>query len=110
VNNLLKEVNELHANICQALADPKRILILYTLNEKPCNVTEIAGSLDIPQPTVSRHLKMLRERGLVVGERQANSVIYSLTDRRVVEALDIMRTVLTDLLSRNARLVEKIDQ
>jgi len=110
VNNLVKEINELHANICQALADPKRILILYTLSEKPCNVTEIAESLDVPQPTVSRHLKMLRERGLVVGERQANSVIYSLADRRVVEALDIMRAVLADLLSHNARLVEKIDQ
>jgi DNA-binding transcriptional ArsR family regulator len=110
VNNLVKEVNELHANICQALADPKRILILYALGEKPCNVTEIAESLDIPQPTVSRHLKMLRERGLVVGERQANSVIYSLADRRVIEALDIMRAVLADLLSHSAQLVEKIDQ
>jgi DNA-binding transcriptional ArsR family regulator len=110
VTNLVREVNELHANICQALADPKRILILYALNEKACNVTEISESLDIPQPTVSRHLKMLRERGLVVGERQANSVIYSLPDPRVIEALDIMRAVLADLLSRNAQLAEKIDQ
>lgn len=109
MNNLVKEVNELHAHICQALADPKRILILYTLDAKPCNVTEISESLDIPQPTVSRHLKMLRERGLVTGERQANSVIYSLADRRVVEALDIMRSVLADLLNRNAQLAEQID-
>lgn len=110
MNNLVKEVDELHAHICQALADPKRILILYTLDERSCNVTEISESLDIPQPTVSRHLKMLRERGLVAGDRRANSVIYSLTDRRVVEALDIMRAVLADMLNRNAQLAEQIDQ
>lgn len=110
VSNLVSEINELHAHMCQALADPKRILILYTLNDRPCNVTEISEALDIPQPTVSRHLKMLRERGLVTSERRGNIVVYALSDPRVVEALDIMRAVLADTLSRNAQLAEKMDR
>src|SRR5665648_1283692 len=51
---LEKEVNLLHASICQALADPKRILILYALSEGPKNVSELTEALDVPQPTVSR--------------------------------------------------------
>jgi DNA-binding transcriptional ArsR family regulator len=106
---LIGEIHQLHAHICQALADPKRILILYALDEQPRNVTELSEMYDIPQPTVSRHLKVLRERGLASSERQGNAIIYSLTDRRVIEALDIMRGLLADLLSHNAELADQID-
>ena len=74
---LEREVNLLHASICQALADPKRILILYALSEGPRTVTELTEALDVPQPTVSRHLKVLRERRLVSTERDGASVRYS---------------------------------
>jgi DNA-binding transcriptional ArsR family regulator len=109
MNPLTSEVNQLHAHICQALADPKRILILYALNEHPRNVTEIAEEYNIPQPTVSRHLKALRERGLVNSERQGNAVVYSLRDQRVIEALNIMRALLADLLNQNAVLAEHVE-
>jgi DNA-binding transcriptional ArsR family regulator len=103
---LEREVNLLHANICQALADPKRILILYALSEGPMNVTELTEALDVPQPTVSRHLKVLRERHLVSTEREGTSVRYSLSDARVIEALDIMRAVLLGGLTQQARLAQ----
>ncbi len=103
---LEREVNLLHANICQALADPKRILIFYALHEGPKTVTEITETLDVPQPTVSRHLKVLRERQLVFTEREGTSVRYALADRRVIDALDIMRAVLLGALSRQAELAK----
>jgi DNA-binding transcriptional ArsR family regulator len=56
---LRHEVNLLHANLCQALADPTRILILYALAESPRRVSGLAELLDAPQSTVSRHLKVL---------------------------------------------------
>ena len=103
---LEREVNLLHANICQALADPKRILILYALSEGPMNVTELTEALNVPQPTVSRHLKVLRERRLVLTEREGTSVRYSLSDARVIEALDTMRAVLVGGLTQQARLAQ----
>jgi ArsR family transcriptional regulator len=104
--NLELEVNLLHAHVCQALADPKRILILYALAAKPQYVSELADSLDIPQPTVSRHLKVLRERSLVESERDGAAVYYSLTDQRVIEALDLLRAVLADVLTQQAQLAQ----
>jgi ArsR family transcriptional regulator len=103
---LEREVNLLHASICQALADPKRILILYALSEGPKNVTELTETLDVPQPTVSRHLKVLRERQLVTAEREGVSVRYSLADERVIEALDTMRAVLLGGLTQQAKLAQ----
>ena len=102
---LEQEVNQLHAEICAGLADPKRILILYALSEKPCNVNELATNLGLSQPLVSRHLKVLRERGMVQANRTGASVEYSLADKRLIEALDLLRSVLRDHLTRNALLV-----
>jgi ArsR family transcriptional regulator len=103
---LEREVNELHAGICQALADPKRILILYELHEGPRTVTELMEALKAPQPTVSRHLKMLRDQRLVRGERDGVSVRYTLADDRVISALDTMRAVLLGGLAEQAGLAE----
>jgi len=105
---LEREVNLLHANICQALADPKRILMLYALRDRPMHVTELAEALHVPQPTVSRHLKVLRERQLVAAEREGAGVRYSLADPRVIDALDCLRSVLLGSLARQGLLAEEM--
>ncbi len=105
---LLKEINQLHAEICGGLSDPNRIAILYALAEKPVSVMELADALDMPQPTLSRHLKVLRDRGMVIGERQGANVIYSLGDKRIIKALDLMREVLADHLSKRSALADAI--
>jgi DNA-binding transcriptional ArsR family regulator len=106
---LEEEVNQLHAQICGGLADPKRILILYALSERPCHVSELAANLNMAQPVVSRHLKILRERGMVTATRVGPAVEYRLGDHRLVQALDLLRDVLRDQLSHGARLVEVIE-
>lgn len=105
LTNLKGEVTELHAELCSALADPKRILILYALSDKPYNVSELAEAVGISQPAASRHLKILRERGLARPERQGASVEYRLTDARLIEALDLLRAVLHDRLHHRASLI-----
>ena len=107
-SSLETEVLQLHAEICAGLADPSRILILYALSDGPHNVTEICNTLGMPQPSVSRHLKILRERGMAKTERQGTVVQYSLADRRLIEALDLLRAVLRDGLAKRAELVEVI--
>ncbi len=103
---LAQEITELHADICSALADPSRILILYALAERPHTVNELAETVGLSQPTTSRHLKTLRERGLVSALRQGPAVVYSLNDRRLIEALDLLRGVLRDRISYRAALIE----
>ncbi len=98
---LAEEVNLLHTSICRALGDPKRILILYALNDQPMSVNALADKLGVPQPTASRHLSILRQRSLVTTERDGTTVVYSLAQPLIIEVLDMMRQIMRDILGRH---------
>ena len=105
---LLQEIDQLHAQLCEALADPKRIALLYALREGATTVNQLGELLGLPQATVSRHLKILRERNLVTARREGMNVYYSVTNEKVLDALDILRSVLNDNLNRSAELAHAI--
>jgi ArsR family transcriptional regulator len=106
--SLAHEITQLHAELCSALADPRRILILYALAERPRNVSEIADELGMSQPAASRHLNILRERGMLAAQREGQSVMYKLSDRRVIQALDLLRAILADNLKSRGELASTI--
>lgn len=109
VNQVLKqEITQLQADFCAALSDPTRILILYALKETSRNVTGLTNELGLPQPTISRHLKVLRERGLVVTERQGTVITYHLADQRVIQAMDLLRSAMRDRLTQRANIVKEL--
>jgi ArsR family transcriptional regulator len=68
------------ANVCAALADPTRLRILALLVHGEVCVCNIHGSLDVPQPTASRHLAYLRRHGLVATRRDGLWVHYRLAE------------------------------
>jgi DNA-binding transcriptional ArsR family regulator len=106
--NLTQEIAELHAKFCRGLADPTRLLILYLLAEQASNVSELTQKLAIPQPTVSRHLRVLRDVGLARATRQGMTVVYELADTRIIEALDLLRATMRDRIQYRANLMEEI--
>lgn len=109
VNPTLKqEIIQLEADFCAALSDPTRIFILYALQERSQNVTELTHELGIPQPTTSRHLKVLRERGLVYSERHGTVITYHLADQRIIQAMDLLRSAMRDRLTQRANLVTEL--
>lgn len=105
-----QEIYRLHSRLCAGLADPKRILILYQLAEKPKCVNDLAEALNLTQPTTSRHLKNLRERDMVIAERDGQSVIYSIADQRIIDALDLLRGVLAEMLKSQASLSRSVSE
>lgn len=104
------EIGLLHERICSALGDPTRILILYLLAEKGMFVNEISEALNIPQSSASRHLRILRERNLVATERQGTAVLYTLPDKRIITALDLMREILSTQLKEEAKITSAIQE
>ena len=102
---LAQEISELEADFCSGLSDPTRLLMLYALADGPHNVTELANELNLIQPTASRHLKILRDRGLVYTIRQGTTVTYYLADPRLIQALDLLRTVMRERLAHRAGLM-----
>ena len=74
-----------------ALGDPNRRAIVELLGRRGRSVREIADELPISRPAVSRHLRLLREAGLVVEEPRGTRRIYRLHD----EGVEAVREYLT---------------
>lgn len=105
ISSLKLEISQLQADMCSAFTDSTRILILYLLHEAPRNVTEISNLIGVPQPTASRHLKVLRDHGLVQTARNGVTITYSLMDDRLIQSLEILRVVLHDTITSKANLM-----
>lgn len=65
------------ADLYSALADPTRLRVLELLHDKSRPVHELAGAFDISRPAISRHLRVLKEAGLVKEEKQGRENVYS---------------------------------
>ncbi|MBF6270747.1 ArsR/SmtB family transcription factor [Nocardia farcinica] len=81
------------AGVFKALSDPVRLRLLSVVasraNQEAC-VCDLSEGIDVSQPTISHHLKVLREAGLLTSERRASWVYY----RVVPEALQRLSHVL----------------
>jgi DNA-binding transcriptional ArsR family regulator len=92
------KISELHARVCKALADPKRLLIINELRDGPRSVGDIAEALGLSQSNVSRHLAVLRDRGFVTAERFGSSIHYGLASPKILRALDLLREFMAEEL------------
>ncbi|MDT0435428.1 MULTISPECIES: metalloregulator ArsR/SmtB family transcription factor [Streptomyces] len=72
----------------QALATPSRLHILARLQEGPCSVSDLADAVGMEASACSHQLRLLRNLGLVTGERHGRSIVYALYDDHVAELLD----------------------
>ena len=89
----------------KALANENRLKIIGILANRACSVSDLADLLDLKEPTVSHHLGMLKELGLVTMQADGNTHIYSLNQDALIQ-------MNKDLFSsgRMAALVENVDE
>jgi ArsR family transcriptional regulator len=70
---------------CRALADDTRQRILEMLLEREMCVGDIVDAFDMSQPTISHHLNVLKQFGLVTGRKEGKQVFYAINRDNVVE-------------------------
>jgi len=85
-----------------ALADPIRLEILEYLRDGEKCVCEIIPHLNTLQPVVSRHLKILKDAGIVKDRKDGNKRFYSTIDNRIYNVIDGITPELVDTLSKEA--------
>jgi len=88
------------AKIFNALSDPARLEIVDFLRGGEKCVCEIVPYVDLIQPVVSRHLKILKDCGLLKYRKKGNRRLYSITDYRIFEIFDAVGSDLVDALSK----------
>ena len=75
-----------NVDFAKALADDTRQKIMKVCCCRQLSVSEIVAQIDVTQPTVSHHLKVLRDAGLVSVERRGKEIYYSLNQKQVANA------------------------
>lgn len=83
------ELNEL-VKVMKAMADHGRVIMLKLMEERPLCVCELTHCLELAQPTVSRHLKVLEQAGLVTRQRDGQWVEYSLAENASIHAASML--------------------
>jgi DNA-binding transcriptional ArsR family regulator len=102
INNPLR----LKARIFYALSDPVRLEILAFIRDGEKCVCEIEPHLNLIQPVISRHLKILKDSGLVAFRKDGNKRLYSITDAEVYRIIDDITPELASALTK--RMMEQI--
>jgi DNA-binding transcriptional ArsR family regulator len=90
----------------EALGDPNRRAIVELLGSGGRSVRELADALPISRPAVSRHLRLLKEAGLVIEEAQGTRRIYSLHVQGVEAVEEYLTEVWGDVVSRFRLMAE----
>ena len=96
-----EELYRLQAEFCKGMAHPKRIQILRTLKTGEKTVNELARLTGIPQANMSQHLSLLRQIGLLSTRRDGTNIYYSISDPRIVEACDLVRSCIGERLKKS---------
>lgn len=102
-----RRIYELHAGICQTLANPKRLEIIDRLRGGERSVGELAEALDVSHPNLSQHLAVMRQRGILVRKRSGANVFYALSNPKITKACELMREVLHEHMRSEASLLDR---
>jgi len=79
-----------YSEVFKALGHPVRLKIVDGLLSHTCNVGEIVEGLGLPQSTVSQHLGILRNRGIITPEKYGVKTCYTVSDPKVRRIIDCL--------------------
>jgi ArsR family transcriptional regulator len=96
--------------LMKALSDPNRVRTLKLLEGGELCVCEVQKALGLAQSTVSRHMKLLEDAGLIKGRREGSWIFYSLTDGRESVYGQTMLKELSSWLNDDEELIRMFRQ
>ena len=104
----VQTIFEIQARLCLAMGNATRLEIVHTLREGPRRVSDLAQLLDLPQPTVSRNVSILRNAGVLVSERKPEGMYYQIANPKITAVCDLMREVLVEHYAQQSELISKL--
>ena len=99
-----KTIFEIQAEICKTIASPKRLEIISALKSGEKSVTELVDVLGVPKANVSQHLAMMRHKGILKTRRDGVNIYYSIANSKVIDACNLMRDVMVEMLRERQKI------
>ena len=103
-----RDVYRIHAEICQALTHPVRLEIIDHLRAGEKTVGELVTEMEMPQSTISRHLRLMRTKGVVRARREGLNVYYALSNEKSTRAYDLIHQFVIDHYAAQSDLFEDL--
>ena len=107
MENIEREIFELHASMCKVFSNPKRLEVINTLREGEMSVGEISKTVGVPIGNLSQHLTMMKARGILSSRKEGNAVYYRLANPKMLKAFDILREILFERISKEGALIQR---
>jgi|SRR3989344_1436048 len=104
----MKELYEIHAEMCKVFSNPTRLEILNLLRDKEMSVTELMNKSKLSQPNISQHLSIMKSKGTVISNRKGKNIYYKLMNPKIIKAFDIIREILSEKLKKNRKIVRRL--
>ena len=79
------------AEMLKALAHPARLKIIMGLLKDECKVADIQKVLRLPQSTISQHLRVLKNAGIIKGRREGTKKCYKVTNKQVRKIVEVIK-------------------
>ena len=105
----MKELYEIHAEMCKVFSNSTRLEILNLLRNKELSVTELIKKTKLSQANISQHLSIIKSKGIVVSNRNGKNIYYKLTNPKIIKAFDIIRDILAEKLKKNGKMVKSYE-
>ena len=100
---------EARAHVLKALAHPTRLFLVEELAKRPHCVNELTEMVEVDVSTVSKHLSILKNAGLLYDERRGKQVFYSLRMRCALNFLDCVEAVLKEQARDRAAVINELN-
>lgn len=103
------DIYQLHADMCKVFSSATRLKLLNLLRDgRGHSVSELQKSTGLGQANLSQHLGIMRQRGILLHERNGKNILYSISNPKIIEAFDIIRSVLMDSVKVRERTIREL--
>ena len=104
------KVFEMQAALCQAMSYPTRLELVHILRNGSMRLEDLAQAIGANYGSVSRHLTVLRNCGVVSAQRSGHELVYELASPKIAAICDLMREVLTEQLAQQSAIARGLDE
>ncbi len=103
----MKEVFELHADICKIFSNAKRLEIINALKDRELSAGELIVATGVSKANLSQHMSILKSKGVVITRREGVNIYYRIANPKIIQACNLMREVLMEQIQKKEKLVSQ---
>jgi DNA-binding transcriptional ArsR family regulator len=86
----LQELAESQASVCGVFGSAKRVLILWALGAREMSVSEIASTIECSLQNTSQHLRLMKDKGILVSRREGQTIYYRIKPNTLMEGCQLL--------------------